>query len=376
MARKNLLAGLSGTKLTAVNSDAPVSAPTARSSPLPYAGMGALGAVTRSIDDLAARANAAKELEARLTSGQVIVELDPALIDVSFMIDRMSHDDEEYQALRNSIAQQGQDSPILVRPHPSDEGRYQVAFGHRRLRAAKELSRRVRAVVRQLSDRELILAQGQENSARANLSFIERARFAHSLEEAGYDRETIMQALSVDKTTLSRLISVVARIPTETIEAIGPAPGTGRDRWVALANLCHAGKQAADLPALVSSEAFRGLDSDARFAQVFSAFEAPREVKNDPGQPVQPGEEPVGPGRSPAQVWHHSTGTPVMRVKATDRSVVLSIDNRAIPGFGEYLLSEMESLVSTYLKQRAATEQASAAKRSKQKPVADPGRDG
>ena len=370
MARKNLLAGLTGTKLTAVNSDAPVSAPTARPSTPAYAGMGALGAVTRSIDDLAARANAAKELEARLTSGQVIVELDPDLIDVSFMADRMSHDDEEYQALRNSIAQRGQDSPILVRPHPSEDSRYQVAFGHRRLRAAKELSRRVRAVVRRLSDRELVLAQGQENSARASLSFIERARFAHNLETRDYDRETIMQALSVDKTTLSRLISVVARIPAETIEAIGPAPGTGRDRWVALANLFHAGKRAADLRRLVSSDAFRSLDSDARFAQVFSALEAPGVAREDPSQPLQPANAAEAPGRSRARVWHHSTGAPVMRVKSTDRAVVLSIDNRAIPGFSEYLLSEMDALISAYLEQTASTEQASAAKLSKREATA------
>jgi ParB family transcriptional regulator, chromosome partitioning protein len=64
MARKNLLAGLTGIKLTAVNSDAPGPTPTNRFSALPYAGRGALGAVTRSIDDLAARANSAKEREA------------------------------------------------------------------------------------------------------------------------------------------------------------------------------------------------------------------------------------------------------------------------------------------------------------------------
>ena len=67
-------------------------------------------------------------------------------------------------------------------------------------------------MVRQLSDRELVVAQGQENSARADLSFIERARFALHLEVAGYDRETIISALSVDKTTVSRLISVASQI--------------------------------------------------------------------------------------------------------------------------------------------------------------------
>jgi len=44
-----------------------------------------------------------------------------------------------------------------------------------------------------------------------------------------------MLALSADKTTVSRLITVIERIPPEVIEAIGPAPAIGRDRWVELA---------------------------------------------------------------------------------------------------------------------------------------------
>ena len=68
-------------------------------------------------------------------------------------------------------------------------------------------------VVRQMSDAELVVAQGQENSARRDLSFIERALYAAKLEEAGFDRETIMAALNVDKTGLSRLISVAVKDP-------------------------------------------------------------------------------------------------------------------------------------------------------------------
>ena len=205
MARKNLLAGLTDMKLTAVNNETP----GLRNPPsLSYSRQGALGAVTRSIDDLAAKAEGAKALEAKLTAGQVIIELDPSLIDRSFIADRMDDGGESTAELRRAIESRGQESPILVRPHPTTPGRYQVAFGHRRLRVAADLHKPVRAVVKILTDRDLVLAQGQENSARANLSFIERANFARQLEDAGYDRETIMSALAVDKTTVSRMISV------------------------------------------------------------------------------------------------------------------------------------------------------------------------
>jgi ParB family transcriptional regulator, chromosome partitioning protein len=350
MARKNLLAGLTGAKLTAVNPES--TAPAARPPGLSFAGRGAVGAVTRSIEDLAAKAHAAKELEARLTSGQVIVALDPAEVDASFMADRMAQDDAEFQALKDSIAQSGQDSPILVRPHPQAPGRYQVAFGHRRLRAARDLGQPVRAVVRPLTDRELILAQGQENSARANLSFIERARFAARLEEGGYDRETIMQALSVDKTTVSRLITVVQRIPVEIIDAIGPAPSTGRDRWVELAGLFQKQPGREGLHALLASAAFQTDDSDERFQQVLARL-GQRDREGEGASAAPDTQDPTG--REPARHWAHSSGARVLKVASTDRATVLTIDRRAVPGFDAFLLERMETLYSAFLAQSGAS---------------------
>ena len=133
MARKNLLTGLTERKTGA---EAGENETPARSPSPAFSGRGAFGAVTRTIDDLAARADAARALEAQLTAGAVIIELEPRMVDRSFMPDRMEAKDESYEALKASIAASGQDSPILVRPHPEAKGRYQVAFGHRRLRAA------------------------------------------------------------------------------------------------------------------------------------------------------------------------------------------------------------------------------------------------
>src|SRR5690348_10407329 len=142
MARKNLLEGLTE-EGPAARERAPVPMGGARTVSA-FVSRGAPGMLTRSIGDLAAKADAAKELEERLTSGQVIVELDAALIDPSFITDRMAHNDDAYAALRAAIAAEGQNTPILVRPHPTAAGRYQVAFGHRRLRVAVELGRPVR----------------------------------------------------------------------------------------------------------------------------------------------------------------------------------------------------------------------------------------
>ena len=136
----------------------------------------------------------------------------------------------------------------------------------------------MRAVVKQLTDQQLVVAQGQENSARTDLSFIERALFAARLEEGGYDRETIMAALSVDKTGLSRLISSAVKIPRDIIEAIGSAPRAGRDRWIELATRLESATATAAARRLIESDGFAHKDSDERFNAVTNAA-APKPAK-------------------------------------------------------------------------------------------------
>ena len=157
MARKNVLSNLMTTtdeKLTPVNPSPSETASQSRPS-VTYKGIGALGAVTRSIDALAAKADAAKEIEAKLMAGEVVIELEPGQIEESFVSDRLVHSDEQFQELVEAMRVRGQDSPILVRPHPTKDGIYQIAFGHRRAKAARLLGRPVRAVVKALTDRTM-----------------------------------------------------------------------------------------------------------------------------------------------------------------------------------------------------------------------------
>lgn len=130
--------------------------------------------MVRSLDELSKQAD-------KFLEGEAVVELDPDTVDGSFVLDRLTDDSEQFEELKAAIAERGQDTPILVRPHPSASGRYQIVFGHRRVRVARELGRKVKAVVKAIDDRTHVIAQGQENSARANLSFIERASFASRL---------------------------------------------------------------------------------------------------------------------------------------------------------------------------------------------------
>jgi ParB family chromosome partitioning protein len=50
------------------------------------------------------------------------------------------------------------------------------------------------------------------------LSFIERAAFALTLEEAGFQRSVIQSALSIDRAEVSKLIAVAKAVPADSAE--------------------------------------------------------------------------------------------------------------------------------------------------------------
>ncbi|MFB0493677.1 ParB family chromosome partitioning protein [Methylobacterium sp. OAE515] len=342
MARKNLLAGLldptEQSELTAVNSEVS-EASSARTAQAPslvghsFAGRGAVGAMSRSLERLTAEAASARTAEVQLRAGVVAVELDPALIDPSPAPDRLPVTDVQSEnTFIEIIRAQGQQTPILVRPHPKDSGRYQVAFGHRRLRAAVALGRPVRAMVKPLSDAELVVAQGQENNAREDLSFIERASFALTLEGLGHTREVIMAALLVDKTELSRLLSVRRTVPDFVVAAIGPARKAGRRRWMSLADRLASPDMRAAAENMIAEDTFKFLSSDSRFLRLFEAV-----------RPL-----PVAAPAVTADVRLNGELNHLVKVERTDTTLGLLIDETVHPKFGDYLLDRLPELFAAF----------------------------
>jgi ParB family chromosome partitioning protein len=324
MARKNLLLGLTSDELPAGNSIG-LATPEAEKATAPHLGgmgaRGAIGAVSRSIEQIKAHS---------------IVDLDTETIDASFITDRLEGSAESHSALVASIREHGQQVPVMVRPHPENDGRYQIVYGRRRLKALAELGRRVRAIVKPLTDQQLVVAQGQENSARTDLSFIEKALFAAKLEERGFDRETIMAALSVDKTGLSRLISSAVKIPHDVIEAIGPASRAGRDRWIALAARLETPASLAAARRLIATEAFALKASDERFDAILSAA-APRTARST--RPT---------------LWKAEDGTRVAHISEDARSLTLAIDKKSAGEFGAYLVETLPEIYAAF-KRRGVT---------------------
>lgn len=286
-----------------------------------------IGAIGQSLGAINDRSKRADEIEKKLTEGQIIVDIDTDLIDPSFVSDRMPVSDQAIAGLSELIRDHGQLNPILVRPHPEVKGRYQVAFGHRRLRAIKRLGRPIKAVVRKLTDEELVIAQGQENHEREDLSYIEKALFAHRLEQRGFTRATIMASMSIYKSDLSNMLAVATKVPEKVITAIGPAPGMGRRGWIELVQL--AGTHREMIEKAIESPGFADLESEARFKAVIASTKQPT-------------------ARARAETWSSPKGQLLARITQDDGKVTLSIDRRKAPGFADFVLTRLRDLYQEF----------------------------
>ena len=304
----------------------PLGAPN--KAPSPRIRSGAIAAMGGALEQLASRAQVAERIE----SGSAVAELDPALLDGSFVADRVSDaTDPTLNVLVESIRECGQQVPILVRPHPSREGRYQIAYGHRRARAAQALGKPVRALVRTLTDAELVVAQGKENLDRRDLSYIERAFFALHLEALNFPRETICAAMATDKADLSRYIALARALPTVVVAAIGPAPKVGRARWQALAErLDQAGSE--KVGGMIADATFCEKPTDERFTAVLEAL-TPKASATRTAKPT---------------TWTDAHGRKLARVERAGQRFNLSIDESLEPEFGDYLLSRLPEILAAF----------------------------
>lgn len=318
MARKNLLAGLAEPE------------DSGQGAAVAYPMRGASKTMIRSLDELARQAD-------KFLEGEAVIDVDPSEIDGSFVSDRLEDDQEQFELLKAAIAERGQDSPVLLRPHPDRQGRYQIVFGHRRVRAARELGRPVRAVVKAIDDRAHVIAQGQENSARANLSFVERALFAKRLEDLGYGRDIIGSALAANAAALSKMMSVTSRIPVEVLSLIGPARSVGRERWVELSLLAGKDSNAGEVEEIVSDPSFRALPSDERFNRLLIALKQGK-------KPVKKAKPVVKPSE-----WQAHDRQVLAQYSQTQGGFSLSMKAKNGAEFGKFLAENLDRYYAEFI---------------------------
>lgn len=208
-------------------------------------------------------------------NARYIQEIDPALIDHGGPADRMDEIDPAAEAaLRDSIAKTGQTTPVLLRPDPNNPGTFRIIYGRRRVRALRALDLPVKAIIRDdISDSDAVVIQGQENSVRKDLSFLERARFLVAIEAEGFPRAVAIDALAIDKARASNYAKLGRALPEATARLIGPAPGVGRNRWLDFVARFEALPDAAQrIETALGPLDPATTDSDARFAAAFDSL--------------------------------------------------------------------------------------------------------
>lgn len=287
-------------------------------------------------------------VESGLARGLQLLDLEPDQIARSEFEDRLPVDPADLNDLVDSIHAHGQQIPILVQRTGPDD--YRVIYGRRRIAAARVLGQRVRALVTQMDDEQRIIAQGIENTVRQDLSFIEKAMFAHRLRTAQVPDATIRASLNIDigapkATTLSTMKMVVDVLGEDLILAIGRAPGIGRPRWRSLAEgfrknadqFTGAGR-AALIAAISDDTGFAAANrddpaapdpSDERFKRAWRQITTPK----------------APPAPSGDTVAVTANDAPVATVKRTRAAITMTVKASDNPEFHAWLQQNAEALL-------------------------------
>ncbi|NEK20367.1 plasmid partitioning protein RepB [Rhizobium leguminosarum] len=297
-------------------------------------GAGVIGAAHRAIDDIRTERDRLKAIVE--SGGGAVRELDPSLIDPSPYPDRLPDDDATgFEAFKRSIETEGQQVPVQVRKHPSSPGRYQIVYGHRRWLAARQLNRPVRALEVEISDLDLVLAQGIENAGRQDLTWIERALFASRMDDAGIKPRHIYAALSIEDAELARMRNVYRIVPADIIEAIGRAPKIGRPRWLDLAKTVAGDTGALDaLRAVLVRKGEEAETSDQRFQRALNAI------------------KPVSNGRREPSPITDMSGTRLGALLISSKEVRISAEGLLGGDFLKFIEAELPALTERFVRLR------------------------
>lgn len=130
-------------------------------------------------------------------------------IETSRFQPRQSFTPEKIEELANSIREKGIIQPVLVRQ--TENGKFELIAGERRLRAAKHLGvAEIPAIVRRVSDSNVLEMAIIENIQREELNPIEEAKAYQRLaQEFGFTQDSIATRVGKDKSSISNLLRLL-----------------------------------------------------------------------------------------------------------------------------------------------------------------------
>jgi ParB/RepB/Spo0J family partition protein len=223
-----------------------------------------------------------------------------------------------------SFLAHGQLLPVLGRPlHGDPQYKYELIYGARRLFIARHLNVQLAVEVRDLADREGLIAMDIENRLRTDISPYERAlSYATWLREGHFaSQDELARELKISTSQVSRLLKIT-RLPAVVIDAFG-SPLRIREVWgIEIDKLM----QDAEKRALVIKEARAITKMNSRL----TAKEAYRRLKAAVSGLSELRDRSRTPGKAFDEVVRDGRGNPLFRIRFQETSVALLLSRKRI----------------------------------------------
>jgi ParB family chromosome partitioning protein len=144
-------------------------------------------------------------------AGERVQDIEIELIDPNPYQPRREFDPQELAELAASIKAQGLLQPVTLRPSSTAQGRYQLIAGERRVRATRSLGgKTIKAIVRQVEDRQLMELSLVENLLRTDLNEIEVAEALLSLmNQHAYTTTRLAEVLGKSRPAVSNTLRLL-----------------------------------------------------------------------------------------------------------------------------------------------------------------------
>lgn len=150
---------------------------------------------------------------------------------------RKSFSSDEIDELANSVREKGVLQPIVVRPSPVHEGRFEIVAGERRWRAAQRASlHEVPVLVKDLDDGEALEIAIVENVQRSDLNPIEEAEgYRELISHYDYTQEQLAKVIGKSRSHIANTMRLT-NLPDTVIDHLRKGTLTAGHARALLAN--------------------------------------------------------------------------------------------------------------------------------------------
>ena len=123
---------------------------------------------------------------------------------------RKNFEPTELRELQESLHSNGLLQPVTVRPAPKGKG-FELIAGERRLRAATNLGwTEIAAVVKDMTDQEVLTLALVENLQRSDLNPIEEAEgYDQLIRDFGYTQQAVADLVGKDRSTVANVLRIL-----------------------------------------------------------------------------------------------------------------------------------------------------------------------